>query len=66
MHWSTSYVDDNYCDFFLTSDHAFLWWICAGPACTLPETEPIPLIDNHVTVLSHTNHERKILQETPI
>jgi len=37
-----------------------------GPAGTFPENEPIPLIDNHVTVVAHSNHERKILQETPI
>ena len=55
----------SYCRFCTTGVRVLLL-LCAGPACTLPETEPIPLIENHVTVVSHTNHERKILQETPI
>ena len=37
-----------------------------APVGMSPETEPIPLIDNHVTVVAHSNHERKLLQETPI
>jgi hypothetical protein len=58
---TVKYFGPNQNDLTQCNDH-----MPEGTVCTMSDSEPVHMLDNHVTILPHTNHERKKIQETPI